>query len=109
MTCLFSTSEEYINRFLEYNKGRASTPHTHNEIERSVLFTQVIYVKSRQSQIYIYDDNSILVEEITAYADDVLIMLSGGHGYEILEDNTKSFRDKKWITLGAEIDRDRLI
>ncbi len=106
----FSQDEEYIQAgSWNYNKGKKLLAHTHNEVERSVLFTQeVIYVKSGSLQAYIYDDNSILVEEITAYADDVLIMLSGGHGYEILEDNTKVLEIKNGPYLGAEIDRDRL-
>ena len=38
-----------------------------------------------------------------------LLCFLGGHGYEILEDNTKVLEIKKMdLYLGAEIDRDRL-
>lgn len=106
----FSEDHEYIQAgSWNYNKGKKLLAHTHNKVERSVLFTQeVIYVKSGSLKAYIYDDNSNLVEEIIAYEDDLLIMLSGGHGYEILEDNTKVLEIKNGPYLGAEIDRDRL-
>ena len=106
----FSEDEESIQAgSWNYNKGKKLLAHTHNEVERSILFTQeVIFVKSGSLQAYIYDDDSNLVEEITAYEDDLLIMLSGGHGYEVLEDNTKVLEIKNGPYLGAEIDRNRL-
>jgi hypothetical protein len=106
----FSEDKEYIQAGTwNYNKGKKLLAHTHNEVKRSVLFTQeVIFVKSGSLQAYIYDDDSNLVEEITAHEDDVLIMLSGGHGYEVLEDNTKVLEIKNGPYLGAEVDRNRL-
>jgi hypothetical protein len=106
----FSEDEEYIQAgSWNYNKGKKLLAHSHNEVKRSVLFTQeVIFVKSGSLQAYIYDDDSNLVEEITAYEDDVLIMLSGGHGYEVLEDNTKVLEIKNGPYVGAELDRVRL-
>jgi hypothetical protein len=106
----FSEDEEYIQAgSWNYNKGKKLLAHTHNEVKRTVLFTQeVIFVKSGSLRAYIYDDDSNLVGEITAYEDDLLIMISGGHGYDILEDNTKVLEIKNGPYLGAEIDRDRL-
>ena len=106
----FSKDEEFIQAgSWNYNKGKKLLAHTHNEVKRSVLYTQeVIYVKSGSLQAYIYDDDSNFIEEITAYEDDLLIMLAGGHGYEVLEDNTKVLEIKNGPYLGAEIDRDRL-
>ena len=106
----FSKDQEYIQAgSWNYNKGKKLLAHSHNEVERSVLFTQeVIFVKSGSLQAFIYDDDSNLVEEFTAYKDDILIMLSGGHGYEVLEDDTKVLEIKNGPYLGAEVDRDRL-
>ena len=106
----FSQDEEYIQAgSWNYNKGKKLLAHSHNEVERSVLFTQeVLFVKSGSLQAFIYDDDSNLVEEFTAYKDDILIMLSGGHGYEVLEDDTKVLEIKNGPYLGAEVDRDRL-
>ena len=106
----FSEDEEYIQAgSWNYSKGKKLLAHSHNEVERSVLFTQeVLFVKSGSLKAFIYDDDSNLVEEFTAYKDDILIMLSGGHGYEVLEDDTKVLEIKNGPYLGAEIDRDRL-
>jgi putative salt-induced outer membrane protein YdiY len=106
----FSEDKEYIQAgSWNYSKGKKLLAHTHNEVERSVLFTQeVIFIKSGSLRAYIYDDDSNLVEEFTAYKDDILIMLSGGHGYEVLEDDTKVLEIKNGPYLGAEVDRDRL-
>ena len=106
----FSEDEEYIQAgSWNYSKGKKLLAHSHNEVERSVLFTQeVLFVKSGSLQAFIYDDDSNLVEEFTAYKDDILIMLSGGHGYEVLEDDTKVLEIKNGPYLGAEVDRDRL-
>tara|TARA_B100000886_G_scaffold334419_1_gene289918 strand:+ start:1852 stop:2274 length:423 start_codon:yes stop_codon:yes gene_type:complete len=106
----FSQDEEYIQAgSWNYNKGKKLLAHTHNEVKRSVLFTQeVIFIKSGSLQAFIYDDDSNLVEEFTAYEDDILIMLSGGHGYEVLEDDTKVLEIKNGPYLGAEVDRNRL-
>ena len=106
----FSEDQEYIQAgSWNYDKGKKLLAHKHNEIERSVLFTQeVIYIKSGSLQAFIYDDDSNLVEEFTAYKDELLIMLSGGHGYEVLEDDTKVLEIKNGPYLGAEVDRNRL-
>ena len=55
----------------------------------------------------IYDKENNLVEEVTAYTDDILIMLAGGHGYKILEDGTKALEIKNGPYLGPDIDRKR--
>tara|TARA_Y100000748_G_C15501438_1_gene490262 strand:- start:2063 stop:2482 length:420 start_codon:yes stop_codon:yes gene_type:complete len=106
----FSEDKEYIQAgSWNYNKGKKLLAHTHNEVERSVLFTQeVIFVKSGSLRALIYDDDTNLIEEFTAYENDLLIMLSGGHAYEILEDKTQVLEIKNGPYLGAEIDRNRL-
>jgi hypothetical protein len=39
---------------------------------------------------------------------DTIILLNGGHGYEILSDNTKVLEVKNGPYVGADKDRERL-
>ncbi len=106
----FSDDKEFIQAgSWNYSRGKELLAHTHNKVIRSVSHTQeVVFVKSGSLQAYIYDNKDNLVEEITAYKDDILIMLAGGHGYKILEDNTKVLEIKNGPYLGPDIDRKRL-
>jgi hypothetical protein len=56
----------------------------------------------------IYTEDDVLVEEHVLHANDTLILLSGGHGYEIVMDKTVVLEVKNGPYLGAEKDRTRL-
>ena len=55
----------------------------------------------------IYGDNRKQIRQLEVFSGDVLILISGGHGYEILEDDTHVLEIKNGPYLGAEIDRTR--
>lgn len=91
-----------------YNAGTILHRHYHNEVSRTVTLTQeVIVVRAGKVSADIYDDDQTLVETIILEAGDILILLAGGHGYEILSDNTQVIEIKNGPYLGAEIDRTR--
>ena len=48
------------------------------------------------------------MREIIVSQGEVIILLRGAHGYEILEDNTQVLEFKNGPYLGAEIDRKRI-
>ena len=56
----------------------------------------------------IFDEEGGLVERLELGAGDTLILLNGGHGYEILEDNTQVLEVKNGPYPGAEADRRRI-
>jgi len=56
----------------------------------------------------VYDQAGRAVEEIVAREGDLLIMLRGGHGYEIIEDDTQVLEVKNGSYPGPEADRTRL-
>ena len=60
------------------------------------------------SKAEIYDLEEKPVEKLLIQKGDILILLESGHGYHILEDNTKVLEIKNGPYLGAEIDRHRI-
>lgn len=92
-----------------YDNGQRLQPHIHNEIKREVLTTQeAIFVKSGRVAAYVFDEKENLVRRVELHPGDLLILLKGGHGYEILEDNTYVLEIKSGPYPGAEVDRRRI-
>lgn len=92
-----------------YDFGKKLQPHIHNEVNREVSRTQeVIFIKSGKLAAFIFSEEGNLVRRIELSQGDILIALLGGHGYEVLEDNTYVLEVKNGPYPGAEIDRRRL-
>ena len=92
-----------------YDKGIKLQPHIHNEVRREVLKTQeVIFVRSGSVAASIFDEEGNFVERLELSSGDTLVLLKGGHGYEILEDDTQVLEVKNGPYPGAEVDRRRI-
>ena len=106
----FSNDEEYQQvGTWGYEKGKQLLAHSHNEVVREVKWTQeVLYIKKGSIKAYIYDIDDSFVDEMTILEGDILILLYGGHGYEILKDGTQVLEVKNGPYVGAENDRRRL-
>ena len=92
-----------------YEKGVKPAPHIHNEVRREVTRTQeLIFIRSGRVAAYIYDEAEKPVERLELEPGDVLILLRGGHGYEVLEDGTRVLEVKNGPYLGPEMDRRRI-
>lgn len=80
----FSQQLGYMNR----PKGHIIEPHVHNLVERKVTLTQeVLYVKHGKVRVDFYDDNRNYLESTVIETGDVILLASGGHGFEMLEDS----------------------
>lgn len=74
----------YMNR----KKGYLIQPHLHNKTIRTVNFTnEVIFLKSGKVRVDFFDSRKIYLFSYTLYKGDVLLLSSGGHGFEMLEDS----------------------
>ena len=92
-----------------YDRGVRFQPHIHNEVKRESSRTQeVIFVKSGRVAADIFDDAGNFVERIELMQGDVLALFNGGHGYEVLEDNTRVLEVKNGPYLGPEVDRRKI-
>lgn len=106
----FSKDSEYIQVGVwGYSAGKELKAHIHNEVSREVLWTQeVIFVRCGKIRANIYDINEKKVAELDVNAGDLIILLYGGHGYDILEDGTQVLEVKNGPYVGPELDRRRL-
>ena len=92
-----------------YDKGKKLAPHIHLIEPREVLRTQeVIFVKEGRIRADIYTEKEEFLKSIELEKGDTIILLKGGHGYEILEDNTKVLEVKNGPYVGADKDRERI-
>jgi len=91
-----------------YGAGKKLLAHAHNEVKREVLWTQeALYVRKGKIRADIFDTQGRKVAEWTAVEGDLLVLLRGGHGYEILQDDTQVLEIKNGPYPGAEADRRR--
>jgi hypothetical protein len=92
-----------------YPAGKELLAHRHNKVIREVVRTQeVIYVRQGAVRAEIFDLDDTLLETLEARAGDCLVLLAGGHGYEILEDGTQVLEVKNGPYPGPDADRTRL-
>ena len=106
----FTDDQDYVQVGVwGYDKGTKLQPHIHNEVRREVLRTQeVIFVKRGRVAADIFDEKGAFIKRIELGTGDMLILLKGGHGYEILEDDTYALEIKNGPYPGAELDRRRI-
>lgn len=80
----FSQQLGYMNR----SKGYVIEPHVHKLVERKVTLTQeVLYIKSGKVRVDFYDDDRNYLESKIVETGDVILLASGGHGFEMLENS----------------------
>ena len=79
---IFSQQLAYMNR----PSGYVIPPHVHNPIERDVVWTQeVLFVRSGKVRVDFYTDGRHYLESRTLSTGDVVMLVAGGHGFEMLE------------------------
>jgi mannose-6-phosphate isomerase-like protein (cupin superfamily) len=73
---------------MKRQKGYVIQPHIHNHINRDVSLTQeVLFIKSGKVRMEIFDLTKNPIREIILEAGDVVLLASGGHGFEMLEES----------------------
>jgi len=78
----FSQQLAYMNR----PAGYTIAPHIHNKVQREVFYTQeVLFIKNGKVKIDFYDDSRQLIDTRILETGDVIMLASGGHGFEMIE------------------------
>lgn len=78
----FSQQLGYMSR----PQGYIIPPHVHNPVERKVQLTQeVLYIKSGCVRVDFYCDNQTYLVSRIIRSGDVILLASGGHGFQVLE------------------------
>ncbi len=73
--------------FMSYPCGKLIKPHVHNHIARKVQIAQeVIILKKGKLRVDFYTDQQQYLESRILGAGDVIMLIMGGHGFEVLEE-----------------------
>jgi hypothetical protein len=92
----------------QYNKGTKLSQHIHLTNPRNVSCTQeVVFIKQGRIRANVYTEKRVFLKSIELQSGDLMVMLKGGHGYDILEDDTQVLEVKNGPFMGIEKDRER--
>ena len=83
-------TEEDLSQQLAYMKhptGKIIQAHIHNSVSRKVNdISEVLFIKNGRLRVDFYSDKQKYLESRILEAGDVILLLQGGHGFEVLED-----------------------
>ena len=72
--------------FMKHEKGKVIQPHIHNEVKRSVFHTQeILFIRKGKLRVDFYDASKTYLSSRILCGGDVILLASGGHGFEVLE------------------------
>ena len=73
--------------YMKYPKGKLIQAHQHNHIERKIYDTkEILYIKKGSLLVNFFNDEKKLVEHTIINSGDLILLVDGGHGFEVLED-----------------------
>lgn len=73
--------------YMQHPVGKIIEPHVHNPVQREVFFTQeVLFLKRGRLRVDFYDDDRTYLESRILKGGDTILLASGGHGFEVLEE-----------------------
>ncbi len=104
----FFTPDEFSQQlaYMRHPQGKVIAPHVHNEVKRTVHFTnEVLFIRKGRLRVDFYrNDKSYLISRILG-PGDVVLLADGGHGFECLEE-LEMFEVKQG-PYAAEMDKTR--
>lgn len=72
--------------YMKHPAGKVIEPHVHNPVHRQVAYTQeVLVIRSGALRVDFYTPAQDYLESRVARANDVILLIKGGHGFEVLE------------------------
>jgi mannose-6-phosphate isomerase-like protein (cupin superfamily) len=85
----FFTPDDFSQQlaYMRRPTGYVVQPHVHNPVKREVEYTkEVLFIRSGRLRMDLYDDSQNYLESRILCAGDVVLLVRGGHGFEMLED-----------------------
>jgi mannose-6-phosphate isomerase-like protein (cupin superfamily) len=83
-------TENHLSQQLAYMRhptGKKIQPHIHNPAPREVVYTQeVLLIKQGRLRVDFYNEDRDYLESYILSAGDVILLIKGGHGFEVLEE-----------------------
>jgi mannose-6-phosphate isomerase-like protein (cupin superfamily) len=73
--------------FMRHPVGKVIQPHVHNPVPREVHYTQeVLFLRRGKMRVDFYDGEKLYLHSRVLSAGDVILLATGGHGFEVLEE-----------------------
>ena len=85
----FFTPDDFSQQlaYMKHPKGKTIIPHVHNPVPRHIEYTQeILFIKSGKIRVDFYDSNQKYLESYILSQHDVILLIKGGHGFEVLEE-----------------------
>ena len=85
----FITPNEYSQQvaYMHHPTGKKIDAHVHNLVHRNVVMTQeVLFIKKGKLRVDFYDEYEDYLESVILESGDVILLVSGGHGFTVLEE-----------------------
>ena len=85
----FLTPDNYGQQVAYMNrpKGEVIQAHIHEPISRTLIGTQeVLYIRKGRIRVDFYESDRTYVSSMILGAGDLMLLSTGGHGFEVLED-----------------------
>lgn len=85
----FLTPDDFSQQlaYMKHPSGKVIPPHVHNPVQREVSYTlEVLFLKRGRLRVDFYDDQRNYLESRILEAGDTILLASGGHGFEALEE-----------------------
>ena len=72
---------------MRHPAGHSIAPHVHNRVSRAVEFTQeALFLRRGRLRVDFYSDAGLYLESRELSAGDVILLIRGGHGFEVLDE-----------------------
>ena len=73
--------------YMHHPAGKVIDAHRHNPVPRNVQFTQeTLFIKSGKLRVDFFSDEQEYITSRILEAGDVILLVQGGHGFEVLEE-----------------------
>ncbi|MBN3894913.1 MAG: hypothetical protein HWQ41_06495 [Nostoc sp. NOS(2021)] len=73
--------------YMRHPVGKAIQPHVHNPVPREVQYTQeVLFIRKGKLRVDFYSNHQKYLESRILESGDVILLVTGGHGFEVLEE-----------------------
>lgn len=85
----FFTSNDLSQQlaYMSHPTGKEIQPHVHKKVQREVQFTQeTLFIRKGKLKVDFYSDDQEYLESRILESGDVILLIKGGHGFEVLED-----------------------
>lgn len=85
----FFTPNSYSQQlaYMHHPQGKQIEPHLHNPVRRNITYTQeVLFIRKGKLRVDFYNSEQEYLESHVIKSGDVILLISGGHGFEVLEE-----------------------